>query len=59
MDLLQKVFEPKNSISRFNYKNFGKYTFLKCVAHCSFLIGCIRASLTTTAISDPEYLMHG
>ena len=31
-------------------------TFLKCVALSTFRTGCIRASLTTTAISDPEYL---
>ena len=31
-------------------------TFLKCVAVCTFRTGCMRASRTHTAMSDPEYL---
>uniref|UniRef100_A0A915KNW5 Uncharacterized protein n=1 Tax=Romanomermis culicivorax TaxID=13658 RepID=A0A915KNW5_ROMCU len=33
-----------------------KLTFLKCVADCTFLTGCINASRTRTEISAPEYL---
>lgn len=34
------------------------HTVLKCVACCTFLTGCIRASRTSTEISAPEYLKH-
>lgn len=34
-------------------------TGLKCVADSTFRTGCMRASRTTTAMSDPEYLKHG
>lgn len=36
----------------------GPLTFLKCVAVCTFLTGCIKASRTTMLISAPEYLCH-
>ena len=34
----------------------GELTSLKCVADKTFLTGSIRASLTMTAMSLPEYL---
>ena len=39
-----------------NKVTFSQRTYLKCVACCTLRMGCISASRTRTAISEPENL---